>query len=147
MKLNDNINKELPFHVPEGYFDNLPDKILQKCQTQKGKSRKNSSIYILKPALSLAAMFIGFAVIAYLAVSLVKNTTEDSYVPNDIARANYEKKFSSEQEFIETMKNKELMDFEEEQGEYIDYLLNDDIEYGVIIEKLNQKEKDTSREE
>lgn len=146
MKLNDKINKELPFHVPEGYFDNLPDKILEKCQANEEKSKKSSPIHILKPALSLAAMFIGFAIIAYLAVSLVKNPTEEPYVPKDIARANYEKNFSSEQEFIEAIKNGEFVDSGEEQSEYIDYLLNDDIDYGVIIDELNNKKKDTSRE-
>ncbi|MFO8235316.1 MAG: hypothetical protein R6U04_07935 [Bacteroidales bacterium] len=144
--LNYNTSKEQPFRVPEGYFEELPDKIIAKCQAQETKSRKNSPLYILKPAFSLAAMFIGFAIIAHIAVSLIDRPANNSYTPNDIARAEYEENFSSEQEFIEAMKNEEMLNSEEEANEYIDYLLNDDIDYGVIIDELNSKKQDTSKE-
>jgi hypothetical protein len=149
MKKNIHLNdmkKELPFRVPDNYFDDLPDRVMERCQEEglETSKEKRSILFILKPAFSLAAMFIGFAVIAYLAISLVKQPDDKSYHPNDIAKANYEEQFKSEQEILDAIEREETMDTENEKNEYIDYLLNEDIDYGTLIKELKEKEQDTS---
>ena len=142
--IND-MNKKLPFRVPDNYFRELPDKVLERCQEeQQEESTGKSLVYILKPALSLAAMFIGIAIIAYLAVNIINRPEDKSYQPNDIAKANYEKQYSSEEEIIDALKTNEEIKTDEETDEYIDYLLKEDIDYGTLIRELKEKEKDTS---
>jgi hypothetical protein len=142
-----NINKESPFGVPENYFRDLPDRVMERCQEEEETQSKGKSlVYILKPALSLAAMFIGIAVIAYFAVSIIDQPEEKKYTPNDIARANYETPYSSEEDLIDAFNSEEKIKTEKETDEYIDYLLNEeDIDYGTLIRELKEKEQDTSK--
>jgi len=145
-KLND-MSKKLPFSVPENYFGDLPDRIMDKVQEEQKEETKNTPLlYILKPAFSLAAMFIGFAIIAYLAVNVVDQPEDKSY-PTDIAKANYEEQYSSEQELMDAINHEEQeIQNREETDEYIEYLLNEgDIDYGTLINELKEKEKDTSK--
>lgn len=146
MKRNiNNINKELPFRTPDNYFKELPEQIIEKCKEEEQSDKIGKSlIYILKPALSLAAMFIGIAIIAFLAVNVIEQPEKKSYTPNDIAKANYDKQFSSEQEIIDAINAEKETSAEEETDEYIDYLLNEDIDYGTLINELKEKEKDSS---
>ena len=144
------INKELPFHVPDNYFEELPEKIRARCKQpdKAAENRGNSLVNILKPAFSLAAMFIGVALIAFLAVNLI-NQPEKQQTPlsEDIAKANYEEQFSSEEEIIEAIKaqQKNQNSGLQEKDEYIDYLLEDDIDYGTLINELQEKEKDSTK--
>lgn len=146
------LNKELPFQVPDNYFDELPEKIQARCkQSDKDlETRGTSLINILKPAFSLAAMFIGVALIAFLAVNLI-NQPEKHKTPlsEDIAKANYEKHYSSEDEIIEAIKEQQQENTQngdiQKEDEYIDYLLEDDIDYGTLINKLQEKEKDSTK--
>ena len=141
-----NINKELPFRVPDNYFSELPEKIMEKCREEENEKQKgNSLVYILKPAFSLAAMFIGIAIIAYLAVSIIDQPKEKPFNAKDIAKAHYEEQYSSEDDFIDALNTNEEVKTDEETDEYIDYLLNEeDIDYGTLIRELKKKEEDTA---
>jgi len=55
IKLPDKL-KESPFSVPNGYFDSLPDRIMQKCTSQT--AGKQTFWQIVKPVLSFAAGFL-----------------------------------------------------------------------------------------
>ncbi len=142
------INKELPFRVPDNYFEELPEKIQARCkQSDRVVENKGTSlINILKPAFSLAAMFIGVALIAFLAVNLTKQPEKQKTpLSEDIAKADYEKQYSSEEEIIEAIKEqqKNQNSSVREKDEYIDYLMEDDIDYGTLINELEEKEKDS----
>jgi len=101
MKLNDNIKKENPFRVPDGYFDSLADRTIsaiRETEIRNGtvevqregavtgavqmKIRKEDKpaaaptpakmrIISMKPFLSLAAAILGFALLAAVTVRLV----------------------------------------------------------------------------
>jgi hypothetical protein len=143
IKLSD-INKTNPFRLPENYFRELPDRIMETC---KKETRKQSFISVLKPALSLAALFIGVALIAYFAVNIVKhNRQNQTYTQKDIAEAEYTKQFSSQEELIEALKDSQKKFKEKEADQYIDYLLEEDIDYGTLIRELEeQKENDKNQ--
>ena len=144
----DKISKELPFRVPDNYFEELPEKIQASCkEAEQTEQNGNSLIKILKPAFSLAAMFIGVALLAFFAVNLISETNQDkTSLSEDIAKATYEEQYSSEEEMIraiqEQQKNEEINS--EKADEYIDYLLEDDIDYGTLIKELEEEEKDSS---
>jgi len=146
------INKELPFRVPDNYFEELPEKIRARCkQSDKVfENRSSSLINILKPAFSLAAMFIGVALLAFLAVNLINQPEQQkTTLSEDIAKANYENHYSSEEEIIEAIKEQQQENAQngdiQKEDEYIDYLLEDDIDYGTLINKLQEKEKDSTK--
>ncbi len=142
------INKELPFRVPENYFEELPEKIQARCkETEQTEQSGNSLINILKPAFSLAAMFIGVALLAFFAVNIISDSGQkQTSLSEDIAKINYEDQYSSEEEMIkaiqEQQKNNEINN--EKADEYIDYLLEDDIDYGTLIKELEAEEQDSS---
>jgi hypothetical protein len=142
------ISKELPFRVPGNYFEELPERIQARCKdADKATESSSSLINILKPAFSLAAMFIGVALIAFLAVNLINQPEKQKPTfTKDIAKANYEKPYTSEEQIIKAIKEQQKnSETSEEKDEYIDYLLDDDIDYGTLINELQEKEKDTTK--
>jgi hypothetical protein len=137
------IPKGNPFRVPENYFDELPERIMQNCET---KEKQPKLIKILKPAFSLAALFIGVAIVAYLAVQVIDNPDKQSqFNQTDIARSQQDKPFSNEEEIIDALEGVQVEESSKETDEYIDYLLKEDIDYGTLINELESK-NDTSKE-
>lgn len=142
------ISKELPFRVPDNYFEELPEKIQAKCkETEQTEQSGNTLINILKPAFSLAAMFIGVALLAFFAVNVISETGQkQNSLSEDIAKVNYEEQYSSEEEMIKAIQEQqENIEMNNEKAdEYIDYLLEDDIDYGTLIKELEAEEQDSS---
>jgi len=138
INLNDT-GQDSPFQAPEGYFNRLPDRVMKKCREEE---RKGSFIRILKPALSLAALFTGFALIMYFAVNLIDQPDQNtsSYKQENIAEAEYTKQFPNEQDLIEAFKDSQKKLKNHETNQYIDYLLEENIDYGTLIKEL-KKEK------
>jgi len=56
--------KEIPYKVPEGYFDELPSRIQQYCLEHSGHNNTYSIFQIVRTQLALAAGFIGFVLFA-----------------------------------------------------------------------------------
>lgn len=101
MKLNDEIKKENPFRVPDGYFDTLADRTMDAIRAKESHSEireaqgegelhgtvhmdtpvaeqpagapfsGKSRIISMKPFFSLAAAILGFAILAAAVVRLV----------------------------------------------------------------------------
>jgi hypothetical protein len=137
-KLN-KIGNEKPFRVPENYFRDLPDKIMERCEQDE---QKRSFVQIIKPALSLAAMFIGVALIAYFALQLIdRPAVQVPYNQHDIAEAEYYDQYYNQNELLEG----DIQDDTEETQvnskqtqKYIEYLLNEDIDYTTLINELEE---------
>ena len=142
------ISKELPFRVPDNYFEELPEKIQVRCkEAEQTEQNGNSLIKILKPAFSLAAMFIGVALLAFFAVNIISDSGQkQNSLSEDIAKVNYEEQYSSEEEMIKAIQEQQENDEmnNEKADEYIDYLLEDDIDYGTLIKELEAEEQDSS---
>lgn len=62
-----NFNKELPFRVPKGYFDKLPQRILENC-TPSSDAKRTPWRTVWKSQLAFAAGFAALAVVASLVV-------------------------------------------------------------------------------
>jgi len=143
------LSKELPFRVPENYFEELPGKIQTRCkEAEQTEHSGNSLINILKPAFSLAAMFIGVALLAFFAVNIISESGQkQTSISEDIAKINYEEQYTSEEEMIKAIQEQQEKNIEmdnEKADEYIDYLLEDDIDYGTLIKELEAEEQDSS---
>ena len=66
------IGKELPFSVPDGYFEQFASQI--EAQTTGSKT---SLLHILKPCLYMAAMFIGLFIIGHTFYSIYQNRMDN----------------------------------------------------------------------
>jgi len=93
MKLNDEIRKNNPFKVPEGYFDSLKERTIAAIREQEsrhqigepevsaagtryddtaeGSPRRGARLIRMKPFLALAAAILGFAILATAMARLV----------------------------------------------------------------------------
>jgi len=137
-KLN-KIGREQPFRVPENYFRDLPEKVMDKCEQEE---QKRSLIHIIKPALSLAAMFIGVALIAYFTLQLLDRPAVQ--VPSgqqDIAEAEYYDQYYNQNELLEGDQEDEAeatRTGNKKTQKYIEYLLDEDIDYTTLINELEE---------
>jgi hypothetical protein len=143
--INPEENKDqLPFQVPENYFEELPDRVMKRCREEE---RKGSLLKIIRPALSLAALFTGFALIAYIAVNLIDQPNNDSsYKQEDIAEAEHTRQFSSEQDLIKAFTDNQKEVKEEKTDQYINYLLEENIDYGTLIKELKEEQQETQND-
>ncbi|MFP4620258.1 MAG: hypothetical protein ACLFM7_03040 [Bacteroidales bacterium] len=140
----DDIDPESPFKVPGGYFNELPEKVIKRCRREE---RNRSFIRIFKPAVSLAALFIGIALIAYFAVEITERPDQNnSYKQEDIAEAEYNRQFSNEKKLIEAFKDSQKESNKQKTDRYIDYLLEENIDYGTLIKELEKEQNDRQNE-
>ena len=144
-KISD-IGKKQPFQVPENYFRDLPERIMERCEE---KEQKQSVIQVIKPALSLAAMFIAVALIAYFALQVIDQPEGKApYNQEDIAEAEYYDQYYNQNELMEDIHGGASTQAEEDTeqtDQYIEYLLNEDIDYTTLMNELKEdptKEKD-----
>lgn len=82
MKLNDEIKKNNPFRVPEGYFETLTERTMSaisgSMEEEKGDGAAETPVrrLNLRPFLALAAAVAGFALLATFTVRLVSGGME-----------------------------------------------------------------------
>lgn len=87
----ENMNKTMPYTVPEGFFDEMEERLLQEVAPEKKK-----------PTLRNTTLWTGFAVAASLALLLVlrqvwHNTEEESFKQVEMA---FNQLSDSDQELI-----------------------------------------------
>jgi hypothetical protein len=82
MKLNDEIKKNNPFKVPEGYFETLTERTMSaisgSMEEEKGSGAPEAPVrrLNLRPFLALAAAIVGVALLATYTVRLVSGGME-----------------------------------------------------------------------
>lgn len=135
----DNIN---PFSVPEGYFENFPTKMQEKISSeQKGQIWILKVFQYVKPQLALSFMIIAFAVIAITTVDYILSSRNEADMGTDYFTRIIEVDASefSEQHLIDILLKDEktlIKKKEIETDHYINYLVNEDIDYGTLIDGL-----------
>lgn len=164
MKLGEEIRKNNPFKVPEGYFDTLKERTINSIreresshqagepeipasgtrhdETDADSSRRGARIIRMKPFLALAAAILGFAILAAAMVRLVSSGNRvTDYEPGkslyaDLAFEEVDT-YMLENELIMTEPVTTEMKEEEISTEaIIDYLLMEDIDLNEIYELL-----------
>lgn len=145
-----NVNKKLeelkgnrtnPFSVPEGYFDEFPTKLQERILEEKNQNWFQKTIVFIKPQLALGFMIIAFAVISITAVDYILSGKNNSGINQSLFTKTIEVdpyEFT-EQHFIDVLleDKKEIVEKKEiETDYYINYLLNEDIDYSTLIDEL-----------
>ncbi|MDR3226998.1 MAG: hypothetical protein LBT56_04940 [Prevotellaceae bacterium] len=111
IKLPDKL-KNTPFSVPNGYFDTLPEQIMQKCT---GKKVEKISLWkSAKPMLSFAAGFLLLVGISKAILTVV--STEKTESVNYISQ-------TTDEEIMPVLHENEMSD--EMEDEIISYLVDE----------------------
>lgn len=80
---NPSFNKKLPFSVPDGYFDTLPQRIQENC-TSAPEAKHTSWIITFRSQLSFAAGFAILALLASLGFYFMRPLTSKQVLPQDV---------------------------------------------------------------
>ena len=135
-------NNKNPFSVPEGYFDSFPQKLQERISSESTEYYWFARLFqVVKPQFALGFMIVAFAVIAITTVNVVLSDKAESVIDSDLYTRIIEVDASefSEQHFIDFLLNDEKEIEEQKQKEsdlYIYYLVDEDIDYGTLIDEL-----------
>jgi len=135
-------NSKNPFSVPESYFDNFPTKIQEKISNENQEPAwLTKAISYVKPQFALAFMIFAFAFIAITTVNYILTNKTESGLNSDFYTRIIEVDASefNEQHFIDVLleEDKEIIVKKEiETDYYINYLVDEDIDYGTLIDEL-----------
>ena len=69
----DSLNKELPFSVPENYFDTFYGRLQNRMQVESKPGVFRKTYQMIRPQLALAAAIAAFIVIGYTTARLILN--------------------------------------------------------------------------
>lgn len=151
MKSIDEIKKENPFRVPDGYFESLTERTMSAVKdipvTENSPAEKQFGKVRVMPFLALAAAIIGFAI---LAAGMVRLVTRDSggflqeaqdeiyadLVTGEIDTYIIENEWVVSEEITEGEAEVQGSETEVQSEAIIDYLLLDNVELTDIYELL-----------
>jgi hypothetical protein len=94
-----------PFRVPEGYFDLLPKRILDKVGVDKGAQKPTFLIRYLKPSLEIAAGFAIVLILIFFPYRVLKKTTSDQVQSNPFDEAYVITYSMDDRNIYETLEN------------------------------------------
>lgn len=78
----DDLNRELPFSVPDKYFDNFAVRLQERMHTDTKQGLFRKTYELVRPQLALAAAIAALAVIGYFSVRMIMN--ESTQTNNDV---------------------------------------------------------------
>lgn len=140
----ENLKSDSGFRVPEGYFDTLSSRISDKIISQKEeKVSERSWISVLKPPLSLAALFAGVAIIGYVGFDFFTGKYSTETISNESISEfiSYYYPGTNDFDLLEVANEELLMEWPEEipnqeADEIIDYLMYQEVEINSIINEF-----------
>lgn len=121
MQTEKNIAKNNPFKVPDGYFEKLTNNIQSECYQDTPSFWQAFQLQKWATALAIIAVFY-FGIQNFSTKAL---EAEDVYVLVENEIMNWDEYLLCE-----------YVDYTEEQNDYIDYLLEEDIELISILNEL-----------
>jgi len=139
MKKIENIPDKTPFKVPDGYFDEVNNRII-RATTGKIQDEKRSMIYHrIRPFLLAAASVAGFILLSYTAIRLV-NSRNISHTAG-IVKVDYNSPVFNDLDIYSIEENSAPFAIPEQgpdvsKSEIIDYLVFDNIDINEIYEQL-----------
>ena len=140
----ENLSKETPFVVPEGYFDSFPVRIMKKIHEEGEKQVLKKSIRLrtlFSPQLSIAASLILFAVLSYFTITYILNSENQQdtsqYFAELVENEIEDYDLLLLMEALDEANNFDLEEYNTElDEEIIDYLVSEEIDIEQIIEEL-----------
>ena len=137
-------NNNNPFSVPKGYFEDFPTKMQERIISDNKEYAWAIKLFrFIKPQFALGFIIIAFAVIAITTINFILSNRHDSGIDTDLYTRIIEVDASefSEQHFIDVLleDKKKIDDHEQEESDfYIHYLVDENIDYGTLINELKK---------
>jgi len=134
--------KDNPYSVPEDYFDSFASKLQARIQTPQEPNHHwvwERLLRVMKPQVSLAVGIVLFAVIASTSIHFLLNKKSATQLPAEYAKVTEVDAFEySDQHFIDILLEEEqaIRQKKLEKDAYIDYLVDEGIDYGTLIDEL-----------
>lgn len=135
-KLN-KTGKENPFRVPEGYFDSLPSRVQELCTKQEVQELSVSWGVTLRTQLALAAGICFFAMLAVTGYYYSQRASKLNLFERDYIKLVEESGTEFDEiQLYEAVNNNAKKDTikKHNNDELMDYLFNDNIENGTLLE-------------
>lgn len=135
-KLN-KTGKKNPYRVPEGYFDALPSRIQDLCSKQKVDEPSVHWVVALKTQLALAAGICFFALLGVTGYYYSQQASRFNSFERDFIKIVEESGIEfNEIQLYEAVTNGAKKDTVKKpyNNELMEYLLNDNIENGTLLE-------------
>tara|TARA_B110000467_G_C18282579_1_gene459520 strand:+ start:578 stop:952 length:375 start_codon:yes stop_codon:yes gene_type:complete len=124
MKENFNMPKNNPFKVPNGYFEELTNNIQAECYQEKVSIWSFFKLQTLAPTLAiLVLVFMG--VKSFTPINNTSISADELYALVGEEVMNWDENLLYE-----------YIDYSEEENEYIQYLLDEEIELTTILNEL-----------
>jgi hypothetical protein len=138
MKKINNIPDKIPFKVPEGYFDEVNNRIIRATSGKIQDEKKSLIYHRIRPFLLAAASVAGFVLLSYTAVRLV-NSRNRSHMAD--MTVNYSSPVFNDLDIYSIEENSDSVAVPEQgpdvsKSEIIDYLVFDNIDINEIYEQL-----------
>ncbi len=127
-ELKDKLKEKTPFMVPEGYFDNLADRIIENVE-QEEKKEKVRMLPIMKSFLWMAASFLFILTIGKLMVPYFADPSQ-KLSGNVVAQSGVGDNAKEESTFDFTG------DFEPSVDEIIEYLSEEGVDGELLVAEL-----------
>ncbi len=135
-------NNNNPFSVPKGYFEDFPTKIQERIISDNKEYAWAIKLFrFIKPQFALGFVIIAFAVIAITTINFILSNRTNTGIDSDLYTRIIEVDASefSEQHFIDVLleDEKKIDDHKQKESNfYIHYLVDEDIDYGTLIDEL-----------
>lgn len=146
MEPENEIKKDNPFKVPDGYFETLTDRTMSAISNigkdKEGNEKKPGRRISLRPFLAFAAAIVGFAVIATVMVRLAKGPGKiskdliNNELYNDLALEEIDTYLIEDELSQSGISENPDLDSSVSSESIIDYLVQEDIDNNDIYELL-----------
>lgn len=98
----DKAGNRTPFRVPEGYFDTLTDRVMQRVESSEEAPAKRGLIFYLRPVIGLAASFLLVALLVNAPIRLLNKQKETAPVSTE--------NFTTKLDILATFNENEIID-------------------------------------
>ena len=134
------LKKDLPFGVPDHYFESFPANLQEKIHSHKKDSFAGRNVVILKPYLAAAVILIVALVAGNMIFRKVSSQKSDDRFRTEISEVVEQELYSISEEIIVEVMEADLMEetitAPAGSDEMIDYLLNADLDEGDLLNSL-----------
>lgn len=134
--------KELPFRVPDGYFDSFYQRLRPRLHQEEKATWINKVYTLIRPQLALAAVIIGLVALSYTALRIFLNDSSIQLTTEDISYVVDNYIYDLEDDLLISTITQEEIDIGWLNGgngthEIVDYLMEEEMDYTNLFNEYN----------
>lgn len=134
-------SKENPFKVPDGYFENFAEKVMQQIDSETRLAPKISMWNTWKGRVAVAASVLivsisSIGIYQYTQKPQINNINiaETAVITSTVDTSDAELSFVDENQIVDVITTNNFTEIKVEGDDIIDYLVDDDVDMSLIAE-------------